>query len=230
MTQQDSLAGSSSSALSSTVVVCAYTLDRWDDLSAAVDAVLDQSIAASELILVIDHNDELAERARAEFSPRSSSVTVVENRHPRGLSGARNTSLDMATGDIVVFLDDDARPRSTQWLSSILHHYTDRAVYAVGGSAYPVWPHTRPAFLPTAVTGEPGELDWIVGCTYRGQPTTTSAVRNLMGANMSFRREPVAALGGFVSGIGRIGRIPLGCEETELCIRQIGRASCRERV
>ncbi len=219
MTQQDSLAGSSSSALSSTVVVCAYTLDRWDDLSAAVDAVLDQSIAASELILVIDHNDELAERARAEFSPRSSSVTVVENRHPRGLSGARNTSLDMATGDIVVFLDDDARPRSTQWLSSILHHYTDRAVYAVGGSAYPVWPHTRPAFLPTAVTGEPGELDWIVGCTYRGQPTTTSAVRNLMGANMSFRREPVAALGGFVSGIGRIGRIPLGCEETELCIR-----------
>jgi glucosyl-dolichyl phosphate glucuronosyltransferase len=204
---------------SSSVVICAYTLDRWDDLSAAVDAVLGQTTAATELLVVIDHNEALLKRAQAEFAPRGAGVIVTENVHPRGLSGARNTSLDQAVGDIVVFLDDDAAPRSTDWLSSILAHYADPAVYAVGGSAYPVWPDTRPSFLPTAVAGEPGELDWIVGCTYRGQPTTTSAVRNLMGANMSFRREPIVALGGFVSGIGRIGRIPLGCEETELCIR-----------
>lgn len=207
------------SGQSSSVVICAYTLDRWDDLSTAVDAVLRQTTAATELLVVIDHNDALLDRARAEFVPRGSTVVVTENVHPRGLSGARNTSLDLAVGDIVVFLDDDAAPRSDEWLSSILTHYSDPAVYAVGGSAYPVWPDTRPSFLPTAVDGEPGELDWIVGCTYRGQPTTTSAVRNLMGANMSFRREPIVALGGFVSGIGRIGRIPLGCEETELCIR-----------
>ncbi len=207
------------SQLSSSVVVCAYTLDRWNDLSAAVDAVLGQSTAATELLVVIDHNEALFERARAEFVARSSAVVVVENSHPRGLSGARNTSLDRAVGEIVVFLDDDAAPRSTDWLSSILAHYADPAVYAVGGSAHPVWPSTRPTFLPAAVPGEPGELDWIVGCTYKGQPTTTSTVRNLMGANMSFRREPIVQLGGFVSGIGRIGRIPLGCEETELCIR-----------
>lgn len=201
------------------VVICAYTLDRWSDLSEAVDAVLTQSTPATELLVIIDHNDALLERAITEFTPRSSRVSVLENSHPRGLSGARNTSLDRAIGDVVVFLDDDATPRSDSWLSSLLAHYDDPAVYAVGGSAYPVWPSARPAFLPTAVAGEPGELDWIVGCTYRGQPTTTSAVRNLMGANMSFRREPIVTLGGFVSGIGRIGRIPLGCEETELCIR-----------
>ncbi|MFC8178178.1 glycosyltransferase family 2 protein [Rhodococcus sp. NPDC057297] len=208
-----------STAPSCSVVICAYTLDRWDDLSAAVDAVLAQSSPASELLVVIDHNDRLLARAREQFLPRGETVTVVANAHPRGLSGARNTSLDIATGDVVVFLDDDATPRSSEWLASILGHYSDPSVYAVGGSAHPVWPTSRPPFLPTAVAGQPGELDWIVGCTYRGQPTTTSAVRNLMGANMSFRREPVVALGGFVSGIGRIGRIPLGCEETELCIR-----------
>lgn len=207
------------SELTSSVVVCAYTLDRWDDLSAAVDAVLGQSTAATELLVVIDHNERLFERARAKFLPRSSAVNVVQNSHPRGLSGARNTSLDLASGDIVVFLDDDAAPRSTEWIASISAHYADPTVYAVGGSAHPVWPSSRPAFLPTAVAGEPGELDWIVGCTYRGQPTTTSTVRNLMGANMSFRRVPIVELGGFISGIGRIGRIPLGCEETELCIR-----------
>jgi len=203
----------------SSVVICAYTLARWSELCTAVRAVLDQSVAADELILVVDHNQQLAERARAEFLPLSDTVNVVENSHPRGLSGARNTSLDLATGDIVVFLDDDASPRTTEWLDAILSHYSDDAVYAVGGSAYPVWPDKRPAFLPAEVVGEPGELDWVVGCTYRGQPTETAQVRNLMGANMSFRRAPVVELGGFVSGIGRIGRVPLGCEETELCIR-----------
>jgi glucosyl-dolichyl phosphate glucuronosyltransferase len=44
-------------------------------------------------------------------------------------------------------------------------------------------------------------------------------VRNLMGCTMSVRRETFAQVGGFTEDLGRIGRIPLGCEETEFCIR-----------
>jgi hypothetical protein len=36
---------------------------------------------------------------------------------------------------------------------------------------------------------------------------------------MSFRREVFERVGGFAEDIGRIGKNPLGCEETELCIR-----------
>jgi hypothetical protein len=36
---------------------------------------------------------------------------------------------------------------------------------------------------------------------------------------MSFRRDGVLDAGGFEPGLGRIGRRPLGCEETDLCIR-----------
>ena len=36
---------------------------------------------------------------------------------------------------------------------------------------------------------------------------------------MSFRREALERIDGFAHGIGRIGKIPLGCEETELAIR-----------
>ncbi len=59
----------------------------------------------------------------------------------------------------------------------------------------------------------------MVGCTYRGMPQTIAQVRNLIGANISFRREVFEVVGGFQNGIGRIGKRPLGCEETELCIR-----------
>jgi hypothetical protein len=45
-------------------------------------------------------------------------------------------------------------------------------------------------------------------------------VRNLLGANASFRREAFDVAGGFRHGIGRsAGKRPLGCEETEFCIR-----------
>jgi hypothetical protein len=36
---------------------------------------------------------------------------------------------------------------------------------------------------------------------------------------MAMRRQVFSSVGGFTSGIGRIGLVPLGCEETELCIR-----------
>jgi glycosyltransferase involved in cell wall biosynthesis len=197
-----------------TVVICAYTDRRWDDLIAAVASVREQTVAAGEIIVVIDHNPELAARAGAEFV----GVAVVENTGKRGLSGARNTAIERAKGDVLVFLDDDATA-APDWLEQLLAGYRDPSVLAVGGSARPRWPAgTRSPLLPARGDGT-GELDWVVGCTYTGQPVTETPVRNLMGCNMSFRREAFHLAGPFTEDLGRVGRTPLGCEETELCIR-----------
>ena len=40
-----------------------------------------------------------------------------------------------------------------------------------------------------------------------------------MGCAMSFRRSAFSAAGVFTEEMGRVGTTPLGCEETELCIR-----------
>ncbi|MDN4174796.1 glycosyltransferase [Nocardioides sp. SOB77] len=193
-----------------TVVVCAYTLARWDDLVAALDGTVAQTVPPDEVLLVVDHAPELLARARVTWD--GTAVTVVENTRARGLSGARNTAIAHATGSVVAFLDDDAVP-APDWLAALVGAYDDAAVLAVGGAARPVWPTGgRPAHLPP-------ELDWVVGCSYRGQPTGRADVRNLMGCSMSFRREVFDLVGGFDEGAGRIGAIPVGCEETELCIR-----------
>jgi hypothetical protein len=70
----------------------------------------------------------------------------------------------------------------------------------------------RPRWLPE-------EFDWVVGCSYRGLPSEPSPVRNLIGCNMSFRRDALLRSGGFTIGLGRVGAGQAGCEETELCIR-----------
>ena len=205
-----------------TVVICVYTEKRWDDIVAAVRSVAAQDVAPLETLVVVDHNPALLARAQAELD----GVRVLANAHVQGLSGARNTAIAEAHGDVVAFLDDDAAARPG-WLAALLSPYEDTTVQAVGGVAHPHWPTwpnggRRPRILPGAVpeNGDAtGELDWIVGCTYTGQPTAQAEVRNLMGCNMSFRRAVFERVGGFAEEIGRIGKNPLGCEETELCIR-----------
>jgi GT2 family glycosyltransferase len=209
----------STPAVTATVVICVYTEKRWGDIVAAVESVAAQDVAAAETLVVVDHNPALLSRALQEFG--TSGVRVLPNAHKQGLSGARNTAVAEASGQVVVFLDDDARARPS-WLGALLAPYSDPTVAAVGGVAHPRWPTNRPRVLPGAAPYDPnatGELDWIVGCTYTGQPTHQAEVRNLMGCNMSFRREVFDRVGGFAEDIGRIGKNPLGCEETELCIR-----------
>lgn len=191
------------------VVICAYTLDRWEQLVLSVESVLRQE-PPHETLLVIDHNDALRERAERTWS----GIRVLANAGPRGLSSARNTALAVTDADVVAFLDDDAWAE-TGWLAGLVEPFDDPAVVATGGRAEPLWPgpsHLAPPVLPP-------ELLWIVGCSYRGLPEEAADVRNVMGCSMAFRAAPLRALGGFNPDTGRVGRLPIGCEETEVCIR-----------
>lgn len=208
-------------AVSVSVVICAYTERRWDDLVAAVASVREQDYPAADVVLVIDHNSDLLARCRARYLsafapdawPNSDAcpVRVVSSTGRPGLSGARNTGLVHATGDVVAFLDDDA-VAAAGWLTELVAPFTDTSVHGVGGAVLPMWADHRPRWFPT-------EFDWVVGCAYTGLPEVTAEIRNPIGAAMSVRRSAVDVIGGFDEGIGRLGTVPLGCEETEFFIR-----------
>lgn len=181
------------------VVVCAHEQARWNVLQAALGSLERQALQPREVIVVIDNNPDLLRLARTALS----GVLVIENTDVAGLGGARNSGVAAASGSIVAFLDDDA-VASPQWLGLLAERYRDSKVAGVGGSIEPMWEAERPAWFPW-------EFDWVVGCTYLGMPETAQEVRNLLGCNMSFRREVLDELGGF--------RLGYGCDETELCIR-----------
>ncbi len=190
------------------VVICTHTEQRWDHLIAAVVSVREQTRPARETIIVVDHHPLLYRRLRSTLP----GVTVVESREEPGLSGAKNTGVAVARGHVVAFLDDDAIAEP-DWLRYLADSYADPAVLGVGGLTQPLWETGRPGWFP-------GEFDWVIGCSYVGMPRSRAPVRNLMGGNASFRREVFDAVGGFRNGIGRsVHKRPLGCEETEFCIR-----------
>jgi glycosyltransferase involved in cell wall biosynthesis len=188
------------------VVICAYSMDRWSELAAAVRSCAEQTRLPDQVVVVIDHNDELLRRAKAAFE----NAIVVANRWTQGLSGARNTGVAVATSDTVAFMDDDA-VADPEWLANLIAPLRDETVVGSGGWISPRW-DTPPTWFPD-------EFRWVVGCSYPGLPASNGRVRNPIGANMVIRRHVFARVGGFSSGLGRVGRTPLGCEETELCIR-----------
>lgn len=198
---------SAGASVSASVVICAYTERRWDDVLAAVDSVRHQQLAPKEIIVVVDHNPRLHDR----LTQAVPDATVVPNSSEPGLSGGKNTGVDRATGDIVAFLDDDA-VAEPGWLRHLVAGYRTADVLGVGGLTLPLWETSRPPWFPM-------EFDWTVGCTFVGREP--GRVRNLLGGNASFRREAFGLVGGFETGIGRSSQHsrPLGCEETEFCIR-----------
>lgn len=159
---------------------------------------------------MIDYNAALLERARERLASIPI-VRVLANTEEQGLSGARNTGVGAAHGDVVAFIDDDAAAEP-DWLERLCRHYANPSVVGVGGAIEPLWLAGRPKSFPP-------EFDWVVGCTYRGHRETAGPVRNVIGANMSFRRSIFRDVGGFRSDIGRSGARPSGCEETEFCQR-----------
>ncbi len=189
------------------VIICAYTEQRWDDLVAAIASVQGQTLPAKEIIVVVDYNQQLLKRVQ-DHIPH---VITVENTRDRGLSGARNSGIALASSNIIAFLDDDA-VAVPHWLFFLSEGFSDPQVLGVGGQVLPLWQANKSRWLPE-------EFHWVVGCTYRGMPASVAMIRNPIGANMAFRREVFDAVGGFHSGIGRVDTQPFGCEETELCIR-----------
>ena len=199
------------------VVLCTHTLARFDDCCEAAESVLAQSYDDVELVLVSDGNDDLYERFEATFGDREDVVTHCNGQNV-GLLESRNNGAEIATGDVVAFIDDDA-VAAEDWAEKLVTAYeADSDRQAVGGRMVPAWVAGKPSFLPE-------EFYWLVGVTNRGfgpdgDPETAGEVRNTFGSNISFRRDVFLDLGGFEDDIGgRQGGKNLQGGETELCAR-----------
>lgn len=198
------------------VVLCTHSTDRYDALIEAAESVLSQTYDDVELVLVSDGSESVAELMRRDYGDRDD-VVVHCNETNVGLLESRNNGAELASGEVVAFLDDDAIA-ACDWVTKLVSVYEERDVVAVGGRMLPQWVAGKPEFLPE-------EFYWLVGVTHRGfgpdgELDAEGEVRNTFGSNISFDRGAFRELGGFDTDIGgRKGDKHLQGGETELCAR-----------
>ena len=192
------------------VVICTYAMDRYDVFSECVDSVLDQTYAPLEVVLVVDGNEAVFERMRLEFGTRDD-VVVHCNDDNRGVSYSRTRGAELASGDVVAFIDDDA-VASTDWVAELVRVYEETDAIAAGGRLEGDWLAGEPWYLPA-------EFHWLVGVTHPGFAEPWEEVRNTFESNISFRRDVFLNLGGFDPEMGPTEDRYLHSEGAELCAR-----------
>lgn len=120
----------------------------------------------------------------------------IGNCAEANLSKSRNVGLQMARGDIVCYIDDDAVPESN-WLNQLEIGYSDDSVAAVGGY---IRDHTGYTYQSRALLCD----RFGVGSDYQTLEEAQDAINvnnelyySLTGTNCSFRKSALINIGGF---------------------------------
>lgn len=161
------------------VIVC--TRNGAARISSGLHAIAALTGGPFETIVVNDGStDETAEIIAREF-PK---VRLI-NLSPSGLSAARNTGAQQATGEILVYTDDDCLP-DHEWLVRLDRAFANPAIAAAGGPNLP--PHARSA-EEAIVNAAPGAPSHVLIDDTRAE--------HLPGCNFAVRRDVFYEIGGF---------------------------------
>lgn len=86
------------------IIVPVYQAKEY--LEKCINSILEQSFVDFELILVDDGSDDGCERICNDYAKKDERVKIIRQEN-QGVSSARNTGLDYATGKYIAFVDAD---------------------------------------------------------------------------------------------------------------------------
>lgn len=182
------------SAAEISVLVPTYSRPR--DLAHCLDALVTQTTAPTEVVVVTRHDDRDSQGVARSFDDRLSLRLALVDRP--GQVQALNCGLRVVRTPLVAITDDDARPRP-QWLARIIDNFSDQAVGAVGGRDVV----HRGADIYDGRSRIVGRVQWfgrVVGNHHLDG--AHQDVQFLKGANMSYRREALAGFDENLAGAG----------------------------
>ena len=207
-----------------TVVIPCY---QTSDKLALTMAALDRQTYPSELLSVVVVDDGSDPPLRPPATQRVRVEMVRQERSGFGIARSRNLGAELASGDILIFLDSDMIPEP-QWAEAHArwHHVVGdaltlgfrRHVEVSGLTAADVSIAAESGSLAPLFAGRHQERpEWIEFHLERTSKLTrpeTDLFRVVTGGNLGMRRDTILELGGFDTGFDR-----WGAEDTELGYR-----------
>jgi GT2 family glycosyltransferase len=158
-------------------VVCTYNGSRT--IRDCCEGLLELDYPNFEVIVVNDGSNDSTPAIVEEYGFR---LITTENR---GLSNARNTGFEASTGEIVAYIDDDARP-DPHWLTYLAATFMNSEHVGVGG------PNIAPPGdgpIAESVADAPGGPAHVL--------LSDGEAEHIPGCNMAFRKDALQAVGGF---------------------------------
>ena len=179
------------SAGDATAVICTH--NRAEELRPCVAAL--EAAGFAEILIVDNGSTDETAAVVAELARSSAVLRTVFEPEP-GLSNARNTAAAAARHELLLFLDDDARP-APGWREHLTWALADPSVVHAGGPVCALWP-------PSRRPGWPGrDLEWMLSVLDHGDASRDLIPPDvLFGANWGIKRSALMAAGGFDPALG----------------------------
>ncbi|MDX6689186.1 MAG: hypothetical protein QOG15_643 [Solirubrobacteraceae bacterium] len=160
------------------VVVCSYNGARW--IGECLEALTALDYPDYEVIVVDDGSTDTTAAIAAQYA----GVRVISTDNG-GLSRARNTGLEAATGKVIAYLDDDARPERS-WLTHLARGLARGTHVAAGG------PNLAPpddGIAADCIANAPGGPTHVL--------LSDLEAEHVPGCNMAFIADALRRVGGF---------------------------------
>jgi GT2 family glycosyltransferase len=192
------------------ISVVINTYNRAAALAKTLEALRRQTYPEFEVVVVNGPSTDATNAILSQFAPDVKIACCPD----RKLGVSRNIGINIAAGDIVAFIDDDAVPEIT-WLEKLAIAYADPLVAAAGGYVFDV-PTGRVLWRICTCTRVADDVSHDAAPPadrYLGQGADPFLF--LCGCNMSFRRSALMAIGGFNEAI------VYGYDDVDVCRRII---------
>ena len=192
-------------------IICTYNRDKY--LYNALKSIANQNYPVNEYEIVLinnnstDNTEFICQKFQEDYSHISFKYHVEKNQ---GLSYARNRGVKQSTGDILIFIDDDATVFD-DYLDSISNFFNNNPdILVCGGPIVPVY--------------EEGKPDWISHFTNRLIGGALDEGKNIKpfskgnypgGGNSALRKEAFEKYGLYNPDLGRKGNSLIGAEEKD---------------
>src|SRR6476661_6623363 len=125
------------------------TRNRSSELASCLASLAQQSLAADIFeVIVVDNASEDATKDVVTQALRAfpkHNIRYIFEEVPGLLSG-RHRGAMAASGEILVFIDDDIQA-SQGWLTAIVNSYVDEEVHLVGGRSLPAYETAPPEWI-----------------------------------------------------------------------------------
>ena len=162
------------------VVVCSFNGERT--IRDCCAGLVRLNYPNFEVIVVDDGSTDRTADIASEYGFR-----LIRHPENQGLSKARNSGLEAATGEIVAYIDDDAWP-DPDWLTYLATTFMNSDFVSVGGPNVPP-PDDGP--IADCVANAPGNPVHVL--------LSDGEAEHIPGCNMAFRKACLEEIGGFDS-------------------------------
>ncbi len=195
------------------VIVCTY--NRAESLRDTLQSLVDQKLSNGltyEIVIVDNNSTDRTREVVDGFMAKNGRPFIFRFEKRQGLSFARNTGIEAASGQVLAFTDDDVTVHP-DWVQEFWNCFRETGALVVAGKIERLWYCERPSWFQDELGGP------LIVQDLGNKRKKWDIERHTVGANMAFHRTVFERLGRFREGLGRRGELLIGGEDREIFLR-----------